>query len=125
MIIAKSPLRISLGGGGTDLPSYYKIRGGKLIAAAIDKHVYITLARTFNKKFILKYSKLEEQKNINFFKHPIFREVLKFLKIKTPMNIASHADIPSGTGLGSSGSFTVSLINALHEFNKKKFQKKI
>ena len=57
MIISKSPLRISLGGGGTDLPSYYKINGGRLIAAAIDKHVYITIAETFNKKFILKYSK--------------------------------------------------------------------
>ena len=120
MIIAKSPLRISLGGGGTDLPSYYKVRGGKLIAAAINKHVYISIAQTFNKKFILKYSKLEETTNLKSLKHPIFREVLKLLEIKTPLNISSHADIPSGTGLGSSGSFTVSLIKALYEFKKKK-----
>ena len=82
MIIAKSPLRISLGGGGTDLPSYYKKFGGFLISATIDKHVYVSIAETFNKKFILKYSKSEEVTNIKNIKHPIFRETLKYLKIK-------------------------------------------
>jgi D-glycero-alpha-D-manno-heptose-7-phosphate kinase len=118
MIIAKSPLRISLGGGGTDLPSYYKKFGGFLISATIDKHVYVSIAETFNKKFILKYSKLEEVNNIKNIKHPIFRETLKYLKIKTPINISSHADIPAGTGLGSSGSFTVSLIHALSKLKE-------
>ena len=124
MIISRSPLRISLGGGGTDLPSYYKINGGSLIAAAIDKHVYISIAETFNKKFILKYSKLETVDNINQIKHPIFRESLKQFKIKYPLNISSHADIPAGTGLGSSGSFTVALIAALTKYSKKKIYKK-
>ncbi len=124
MIISKSPLRISLGGGGTDLPSYYKINGGRLIAAAIDKHVYITIAETFNKKYILKYSKLETTNNINKIKHPIFKEALKLFNIKKPMNIASHADIPAGTGLGSSGSFTVALLGALSEYKKEKINKK-
>ncbi len=123
MIISKSPLRISLGGGGTDLPSYYKLKQGRLIAAAIDKHVYISIAETFNKKFILKYSKLEETKKIDSIKHPIFREALKLLRIRRPLNISSHADIPAGTGLGSSGSFTVALIGALTEFSKSKILK--
>ena len=122
MIIAKSPLRISLGGGGTDLPSYYKKFGGFLISATIDKHVYVSIAETFNKKFILKYSKFEEVTNIKNIKHPIFRETLKYLKIKTPVNISSHADIPAGTGLGSSGSFTVSLIHALSKLNELKIK---
>jgi len=120
MIISKSPLRLSLGGGGTDLPSYYKIRGGRLIAGAIDKHVYISIAETFNKRFILKYSKHENIDRIKDIKHPIFREALKYLKIKRPLNISSHADIPAGTGLGSSGSFTVSLLAALTEYNNLK-----
>jgi len=124
MIISRSPLRISLGGGGTDLPSYYKKFGGYLIAGSINKYIYISLAETFNKKFILKYSKNEEVKNINNIKHPIFRETLRYLKIKTPLNISSHADIPAGTGLGSSGCFTVSLIKALSCFASIKITNK-
>ena len=120
MIFSKSPLRISLGGGGTDLPSYYKKKGGSLVAASINKYIYITIGKTFNQKYILKYSKSETVNKVESIKHPLFRETLKFLKIKTPINIASHADIPAGTGLGSSGSFTVCLINALINFEKKK-----
>jgi D-glycero-alpha-D-manno-heptose-7-phosphate kinase len=123
MIIAKSPLRISLGGGGTDLPSYYKKYGGFLIAGAINKHVYISIAETFNKKFIVKYSDFEEVNSIKKIKHPLFRETLEKLRIKTPLNIASHADIPAGTGMGSSGCFTVTLINALSFFQNKKLSK--
>lgn len=124
MIVTRSPLRISLGGGGTDLKSYYRRFGGYLIAAAINKYVYINIARTFNKKYILKYSKLEEAVNLNNIKHPIFRETLKYFKIKTPLNISSHADIPAGTGLGSSGSFTVALIKALSCLNSMKLNKR-
>lgn len=124
MIISRSPLRISLGGGGTDLPSYYKKKGGYLIAGAINKYIYITIGKTFNKKFILKYSELESASIINKIKHPIFRETLKYFKIKTPINIASHADVPSGTGLGSSGCFTVCLINALIKIKGEKFYSK-
>ena len=127
MIISRSPLRISLGGGGTDLPSYYKKKEGSLIAATIDKYIYITIGKTFNQKYILKYSKSEEVNNINKIKHPLFRETLKYFKLNTPVNISSHADIPSGTGLGSSGSFTVCLINAILSLksNKNLSKKKI
>ena len=124
MIVSRSPLRISLGGGGTDLRSYYSKFGGYLIAAAIDKYVYINIAKTFNKKYILKYSKLEEVNRVHQIRHPIFRETLRYFNIKTPLNISSHADIPAGTGLGSSGSFTVALIKALSCLKKKKLNKR-
>ncbi len=124
MIASRSPLRISLGGGGTDLPSYYKRFGGYLLAGTIDKYIYINIAKTFNKKFILKYSKLEIVNNIDKIKHPLFREILKYFRIKTPLNISSHADIPSGTGLGSSGCFSVTLINALTRLTNKNLSKR-
>lgn len=119
MIITRSPLRISLGGGGTDLPSYYQDHTGFLIAAAIDKYVYITLHQTFVQELIIKYSKLERVKDIGEIEHPIIRESLKFLEIAAPhLEITSMADIPSGTGLGSSGSFTTALLKALHAYKK-------
>jgi len=124
MLISKSPLRISLGGGGTDLPSYYKKYGGFLISATINKHIYISIAETFNKKFIIKYSSFEEVNQIAKIKHPLFREILKKMEIKTPLNISSHADIPSGTGMGSSGCFAVTLINALSSYQGKNLSKK-
>jgi len=119
MIITRSPLRISLGGGGTDLPSYYGRFGGFLVAAAIDKYVYITLHRTFVQELIVKYSKLERVKTVGEVEHPIIREALRLLKFESPsMEIASMADIPAGTGLGSSGSFTTALLKALHVYEK-------
>ncbi len=119
MIITRSPLRISLGGGGTDLASYYEKEGGFLIAAAIDKYVYISLNENFSNEIILKYSSLEKVKNISEVNHPIFRECIKKLKLeKHSLEIASMADIPAGTGLGSSGSFTTSLLKALHLYKK-------
>lgn len=115
MIIARSPLRISLGGGGTDLPSYYEQYEGFLISAAIDKYVYITLHQTFEKEILLKYSQFEKVKEIGEIKHPIIREALYMLDFKSSnLEICSMADIPAGTGLGSSGSFTVALLKALH-----------
>lgn len=119
MIITRSPLRISLGGGGTDLPSYYRNHGGFLIAAAIDRYVYITLHQTFQQELIIKYSKLEHATSIDEVQHPIVREALKVAGIDKPhMEITSMADIPSGTGLGSSGSFTTALLKALHAYKK-------
>jgi len=118
MIVTRSPLRISLGGCGTDLPSYYNRYGGFLIAATINKHIYISLAETFNKKFLIKYSSYEETQQINSLKHPLFREILKKFNIKTPLIITSHADIPAGTGMGSSGAFAVTLIKALSTYKK-------
>jgi D-glycero-alpha-D-manno-heptose-7-phosphate kinase len=119
MIITRSPLRISLGGGGTDLPSYYRQHGGFLIAGAIDKYVYITLHQTFGSEMIIKYSKLERVTSVDEIEHPIVREALKLVGVKaTYLEMASMADIPAGTGLGSSGSFTTALLKALHAWRK-------
>jgi len=115
MIITRSPLRISLGGGGTDLPSYYRKHSGFLLAAAIDKYVYITLHQTFVPDLIVKYSKLERVQGAAELQHPIIREAMKLVGVEGPyLEIASMADIPAGTGLGSSGSFTTALLKALH-----------
>lgn len=119
MIIARSPLRISLGGGGTDLPSYYERFGGFLISAAIDQYVYITIHQTFVPELIIKYSKLERVTKVDDIEHPIIREALKLVGIDHGyLEITSMADIPAGTGLGSSGSFTTALLKALHAFKK-------
>ncbi|MDB5354443.1 MAG: kinase [Phycisphaerales bacterium] len=119
MIITRSPLRISLGGGGTDLPSYYKKHSGFLIAAAIDKYVYITLHQTFQPGLIVKYSKMEQAAEVDAVQHPIVREALRSVGITDPhLEITSMADIPAGTGLGSSGSFTTALLKALHAYRK-------
>jgi D-glycero-alpha-D-manno-heptose-7-phosphate kinase len=119
MIITRSPLRISLGGGGTDLPSYYREHSGFLIAAAIDKYVYINVHRRFVDGFLLKYSSLEEAPTIDDIKHPIIREALRLIGIQERnLEITSMADIPAGTGLGSSGSFTTALLKALHALKK-------
>lgn len=119
MIITRSPLRISLGGGGTDLPSYYSKHGGFLIAAAIDKYVYITLHDTFVEELIVKYARMERVSHASEIKHPIIRTALEMLDIDgSYLEISSMADIPAGTGLGSSGSFTTSLLKALHAYKK-------
>jgi len=119
MIIARSPLRISLGGGGTDLPSYYRAHGGFLIAAAINKYVYITIHETFVDELIVKYSALERVATPDEVKHPLIRESLKLVGINHPnIEITSMADIPAGTGLGSSGSFLTALLKALHAYKR-------
>src|SRR5208283_4986341 len=119
MIIARSPLRISLGGGGTDLPSYYEKFGGFLIAAAIDRYVYITVHETFVPDLIVKYSELERVPDATKLKHPIIREAFALVGLDgRSLELTSMADIPSGTGLGSSGSFTTALLKALHAHKK-------
>ena len=120
MIITRSPLRVSLGGGGTDLPSYSREHGGFLIAGAIDKYVYINIHPRFADGFLLKYSHMEEASSIDQIKHPIIREALRTVGIQARnLEITSMADIPAGTGLGSSGSFTTALLKALHAYNKQ------
>ena len=120
MIIARSPLRVSLGGGGTDLPSYYREHEGFLLAAAIDKYVFVTVMRPFTRGIFLKYSNLEHAEQIPEIKHPIIREVLTLEGLEVPqVEITTLADIPSGTGLGSSGSFTTALIKAVYAHRKK------
>ena len=120
MIIARSPLRITLGGGGTDLPSYYRDHEGFLVSAAIDKYVYVNVMRPFTEGIFLKYSQLEHVEKIAEVKHPIIREALQMLGFKTPqVEITTLADIPAGTGLGSSGSFTTALLKALYTHRKR------
>jgi D-glycero-alpha-D-manno-heptose-7-phosphate kinase len=119
MIIARSPLRVTLGGGGTDLPSYYEKSGGFVIAAAIDRYVYITLHETFVPDLIVKYSELERVPDASKLKHPIIREAFAMLGLDGhSLELTSMADIPAGTGLGSSGSFTTALLKAMHAYKK-------
>lgn len=120
MIITRSPLRITLGGGGTDLPSYYQEHGGFLISAAIDKYVYVTVMRPFTPGIFLKYSKLENVQSVDEVQHPIIREAIRILNFKTPqLEITTLADIPAGTGLGSSGSFTTALLKSLYAHRRQ------
>jgi len=117
--MTRSPLRISLGGGGTDLPSYYQEHSGFLIAAAIDKYVYILMHNRFVPKIFLKYSHMEEVDRIDDIKHPLIREALRLVGWEDlRLEITSMADVPAGTGLGSSGSFTTALLKALHVSQK-------
>ena len=118
MIIVRSPLRITLGGGGTDLPSYYREHEGFLVAAAIDRYVYITIHQMFQSGFIIKYSQLERAERREDIRHPIVREALALTGVTDKVEITSMADIPAGTGLGSSGSFTTALLRALHAHRK-------
>lgn len=123
MIITRSPLRISLGGGGTDLPSYYQNYEGFVISAAINRYVYITLHKIFIPKLIVKYSELEVVDNVGQLKHPIIRESMLSLNIDGKfLELTSMADIPAGTGLGSSSSFTTALLKALHAYKKQIIQ---
>ena len=120
MIITRSPLRITLGGGGTDVPSYYREHGGFLVAAAIDKYVYVTVLRPFVPGIYLKYSKLENVKSVDEVQHEIIREAIRMLDFRTPqVEITTLADIPAGTGLGSSGSFTTALLKALYAHRRR------
>lgn len=120
MIIARAPLRVTLGGGGTDLPSYYSQHGGLVVAAAIDKYVYITLHTNFAQDLIVKYSKVERVAEASLLEHPIIREAFALVGLDGKgMEVTSMADIPAGTGLGSSGSFTVALLKALHAWKRE------
>ena len=120
MIITRSPLRITLGGGGTDVPSYYRRQDGFVLAAAIDRYVYVTVTRPFVTGIYLKYSKLEHVDAVDEVQHPIIREAIRMLDFRTPqVEITTLADIPAGTGLGSSGSFTTALLKALHAHRRR------
>jgi D-glycero-alpha-D-manno-heptose-7-phosphate kinase len=120
MITSRSPLRITLGGGGTDLPSYYRDHGGFLIAAAINRYVFVNVMRPFARGIFLKYSKLEHVDAIDDIQHPIIREALRVAEIDIPqVEITTLADIPAGTGLGSSGSFTTALLKALYSHRRR------
>jgi D-glycero-alpha-D-manno-heptose-7-phosphate kinase len=119
MIITRTPLRISLGGGGTDLPSYYRRFGGFVLAGAINKHIYVAINETFRGGYFLKYSAFEHAPSLEEIRHPILREVLRAHPVEPRVEIVSLADIPAGTGLGSSGSFTVGLLNAVLAYKRQ------
>jgi D-glycero-alpha-D-manno-heptose-7-phosphate kinase len=119
MIITRTPLRISLGGGGTDLPSYYKVFGGMAISAAINKYIFIAINRTFGDDYRLKYSVVEQVNSVDEIDHPIFREALQLHPIGPAIELVSLADIPAGTGLGSSGAFTVGLLRSIYGFKRE------
>jgi len=120
MIIARAPLRISLGGGGTDLPSYYQKYGGFILSGAIDKYIYVNVNQPAADELIrLKYSRYEQVSNPDELQHDLVRPALKYLQIMGGIEIASMADVPAGTGLGSSGSYLVALLTALHALKRK------
>jgi D-glycero-alpha-D-manno-heptose-7-phosphate kinase len=117
MIISKTPLRMSFVGGGSDLPVFYRKYGGAVVSTAINKFVYLTVNKKFDERIRLSYSKTEDAKSAEKIKHPLVREAMQMLGIRGGVEITSIADIPAkGTGLGSSSSFTVGLLNALHAF---------
>lgn len=113
VIFSRAPLRISLGGGGTDLPSYYRKHGGFLISGAIDKYVYMLTHTIFQRRYRMKYAQTEEVDDVSEIRHPILREALRRHWRGNPLEIASVADVPAGTGMGSSGTFSVCLLKAL------------
>ena len=125
MIITRTPFRVSFCGGGTDMPNHFKNNGGCVVSTTIDKYTYITIAKSFHKNLaILKYSTVEVVDNLDFIRHPIFREVLQKYDIKGA-EITSTSDIPSGTGLGSSSTFSVGLINAVRTIKELPVTKQI
>src|SRR5262249_31012520 len=113
VVFSRAPLRISLGGGGTDLPSYYREHGGFLVSGAIDKYVYMLTHTVFQRRYRMKYSELEEVAEVGQIRHPTLRETLRRHWRGNPLEIASVADVPAGTGMGSSGAYTVSLLKGL------------
>lgn len=117
MIISRTPLRVSFVGGGTDIREHYKKHKGCVLSTSINKYVYVMAHPFFNsKEILLKYSKTELVSGVNEINHPIFREALKFLGIEGGVEITTNADVPSGTGLGSSSSFAVGLLNCLYAY---------
>lgn len=118
MFITRTPLRISIGGGGTDLPSYYRENGGFVISAAINKYAYVSVNRCFTPGYVLKYSEMETVQTRAEIRHRLIREALDVYDIPSPIEIVSIADVPAGTGLGSSGTFLVGLIHALHSYKR-------
>lgn len=115
--IARSPLRISLGGGGTDLPSYSNVYGGFLIAGAINRYVHVVVNSLATDDILLRYSEIERVKTVDEVKHPIIREAMRLTKTKPGVEVTAFSDVPAGTGLGSSGSFGTALLRAIHAHN--------
>src|SRR3989338_2211489 len=125
MIVSRAPLRVSIGGGGTDLPFYSSKHGGNLVAAAINKYIYIIVEkRDFYDEFYIRYSKTEITKNVKDIQHTRIRAALEYLEITDPLEITAIADVPAGTGLGSSSTFLVALLKALHTYKREEVSAK-
>ena len=125
MIISRTPLRMSFAGGGSDLPSYYREFGGAVLSTAIDRYVYINVNKKFDEGIRVGYSKNEEVSAVHQIQHPIVRKTMEYLNLSGGVEITTIADIPSsGTGLGSSSTFTVGLLHALQEFRGKSMDAK-
>jgi len=116
MIIVKTPFRISFAGGSSDIETFYKRHPGMVVGTTINKYMYILIHNYFHNKIRLKYSRTEDVKTLSKIRHPLVKECLKLMKVKTGVEIASIADVPAGTGLGSSSAFTVGLLNALSAY---------
>jgi len=116
MIISRTPFRISLAGGGTDLKDFYHAESGAVTSMAIDKYMYITINKRFDKSIRISYSQTEIVNHVDEVRHPIVREVMKLTGVTERIEITSMADVPAGTGVGSSSSFTVGLLNALYAY---------
>ena len=124
MIVSRAPLRMSFVGGGSDLPSYYRKKGGAVLSTSVDKYIYVTVNKKFDNKIRLSYSITENVSSIQQIKHPIVRNALELLDIQGGLEITSISDIPSqGSGLGSSSSYTVALLHALYMYNRKGISK--
>lgn len=119
MIVSRAPVRFSLGGGGTDLPAYARRYGGFVVAAAIDKYIYVTANKRFYRDIRLAYSKTEIVGSVDAIEHPLFREALRMTGVEHSVELTSVADLPANSGLGSSSAFTVALLNALHTFKRE------
>ena len=119
LIITRTPLRITLGGGGTDLPSYYERFGGFVLSAAVNRYIYIVINRTFSDEYLIKYSELERTNDVDLIEHPIVREALRLHPMERGIELVSVADIPAGTGLGSSGAFTVGVLRAIYAYKRE------
>jgi D-glycero-alpha-D-manno-heptose-7-phosphate kinase len=123
MIISRTPFRISFTGGGSDLQSFYRRYHGAVVSTTIDKYMYIMIHPYFHNKIRIKYSRLEDVDTINEIKHPLVRECLRMVGIAKGLEIASIADVPAGTGIGSSSAFAVGLLNALRSYKNKPVNK--
>src|SRR5437764_3783007 len=114
MIVARAPFRISFAGGGSDLPSFYRQGGGAVVSTTIDKYIYIAIHPYFHNQLRIRYAKTEDVDRVEDIQHPLVRECLQMMRVDKGMEIASFADVPAGTGMGSSSAFTVCLLHALH-----------
>ena len=119
MIVSRAPVRFSLGGGGTDLPSYAREHGGFVVAAAVDKYIFVCASRRFQDSIRLAYSETETVSSVDQIKHRIFKAALQLTGITGAIELHSLADVPGNTGLGSSSSFTVALLNGLHAYKRE------